>query len=1056
MTRTDAGTPTDTRRKSPTWKALWVGAGIAVLVGLYALFGFRTVPELVREQARDFVQANYGRELQLGDIRFDPFKLQLEIEDLLLPDRDGQLLLAFERLFVDFELSSLWQRAFVFREVRLEEPAVRAVIRPDGSMNLADLALPPDPEDSAKGDSLVAVWLKLLSVDSGRLEFEDLARTRPFAQVYDPITFSLQDFRTTPEGGDFALSAVGEHGGSIEWSGEFALAPQVSSTGEFILEGPLPRVGELLGDALPFLLTSGELTLSANYSLQLGGTTDLEVHLPAIGLAGVGLRARGVDEDWVSIPSIEIADTKASIPENTVTIDRITVQGLTAKVWLDENGELSINRLFAPSATAASETTAPAPADDDASPEPAEPAPAAAQDSETSAGADWSLQLASLVVKEAAVQLEDRYIAPVTPFSFAPLSMKLSDLSLDLTRPLPFELDAMVNEHVPLRLAGTVTPEPLAADLAVTLSGARMQILQPYILPLADVTIRGGQLDLDGRFAMLPPEADGPEIAFDGNVTVQGFKSTDNVLDEDFVNWDRLELNKLRYAMAPDALSIDRVLLQKPYARVVLSKDQVLNITAALDPEGTAAASREREAAAEAAAREAEMMQDPAYRKARQREEKERAKAEKSARAKSGPQATEAAPLAESGMPIRVREVRVRDGRMNYSDYFIQPNFSADVHRLNGTIQGLSSDPNARARIDLEGRLGEFSPVSIQGESQPFAFDRYTDIQMRFADIPLPVLNPYSGTFAGFNIAKGMLTTELDYHIENRALDAQHHVVIDDLTWGEATGSKKAVSLPIRLATSLLKDANGVIDLELPVSGTLDDPEFRIGPIVWQIVKNLIVKVVSAPFKFLGSLFQGAEEAKFVDFAPGDATLAPQSAQNLQALAQALAQKPELKLDVPMGSIAELDTPALLERRYELELAAELETAGHGGADAGATATLATLDAKAQAEVLNALVTRLSGSAPTLPEAPPRPDGMSRKEAKAAARAAEIEYLQEQAHAAVRVTDSDLDALGQARAEAIRAALLTDTTIDPGRVFPDKAGKIAAQDGQVRFELEIN
>jgi hypothetical protein len=1047
----------DAPRKSLAWTALWVGAGIAVLVGLYALFGFRTVPELVREQARDFVQTNYGRELQLGDIRFDPFKLQLEIEDLLLPDRDGQLLLAFERLFVDFELSSLWQRAFVFREVSIEEPAVRAVIRPDGSMNLADLALPPDPEETSEDDSLPSIWLKLLGVDNGRLEFEDQSRAPAYADLYDPITFSLQDFRTTPEGGDFVLSAVGEHGGEVEWTGEFALAPQVSSIGEFKLAGPIvPHIGELLGDALPFLLTSGELKLSANYSLQLGGTTDLEVHLPAISLAGVGLRARGVDEDWVSIPSIEVADTKLSIPENTLTINRVTVQGLTAKAWLDENGELSIDRLLAPPTPAASGTDASAPTDDGAAPGPAEPAPAATVDSGTQADPDWSLQLASLEVNEAAIQLEDRYIAPVTPFTFAPLRMKLSDLSLDLTQPLPFELDATVNEHVPLRLAGTVTPEPLATDLAVTLSGARMQILQPYVLPLADVTIRGGQLDLDGRFAMLPPEADGSEISFDGDVTVQGFKSTDNVLDEDFVNWERLELRKLRYAMAPDSLSMDSVLLQKPYARVVLSQDQVLNIAAALDPEGTAAASREREAAAEAAAREAERMQDPAYRKARQREEKERTKAAKAAGAKPGPQPANAAPLAESGMPIRVREVRIRDGQMNYSDYFIQPNFSADIRRLNGTIRGLSSDPNSRARIDLEGRLGEFSPVSIQGESQPFAFDRYTDIQMRFADIPLPVLNPYSGTFAGFNIAKGMLTTELDYHIENRALDAQHHVVIDGLTWGEATGSKKAVSLPIRLATSLLKDANGVIDLELPVSGTLDDPEFRIGPIVWQIVKNLIVKVVSAPFKFLGSLFQGAEEAKFVDFAPGDATLAPQSAQNLQALAQALAQKPELKLDVPMGGIAELDTPALLQRRYEQELAAELETAGQGGADADASATLATLDSKAQAEVLSALVTRLSGSAPTLPEAPPRPEGMSRKEAKAAARAAEIEYLQQQAHAAVRVNDSDLDALGQARAEAIRAALLTDTTIDPGRIFPDKAGKITAQDGQVRFELEID
>ncbi|HSQ70538.1 MAG TPA: DUF748 domain-containing protein, partial [Steroidobacteraceae bacterium] len=596
---------------------------------------------------------------------------------------------------------------------------------------------------------------------------------------------------------------------------------------------------------------------------------------------------------------------------------RVLLQGLEATAWLAEDGSISIERLFAPPETQANQDVA----SETAAEDPDAQRPAAAADQQpaaaTSPEAEWAVNVAALEVNEASVRFEDRYIAPVTPFSFAPVNVKLEGLSLDLSKPLPIELTARVNDHVPLKIQGTFTPDPLAADLGVNLSDARMQILQPYILPLADLTIRDGKLKADGRLRLLPPEADGPELAFDGDISVRGFKSTDNALDEDFVNYELLELSKLRYAMAPDALSIDRVLLRKPYARVILSENQVLNIAAALDPEGTAAAVREREAAADAEAAQQQRRSDSDGRKAGKRRQKP---ADNGAAA-----ATPAPQLAESGMPIRVREVRIENGQMNYSDFFIEPNFSADIKQLNGTIKGLSSDPNARAKITLEGKLGEFSPVTISGESQPFAFDRYTDIQMRFEDIPLPVLNPYSGTFAGFNIASGMLTTELAYHIENRALDADHHVVIDRLQWGEATGSKKAVTLPIRLATALLKDANGVIDLDIPVNGTLDDPEFRIAPIVWQIVRNLIVKVVSAPFKFLGSLFAGAEEAKFVDFAPGDATLPPASAQSLQSLAQALVQKPALKLDVPIGTVAELDAPVLAERRYETELRAELQ-----------------------------------------------------------------------------------------------------------------------------------
>ncbi len=260
---------------------------------------------------------------------------------------------------------------------------------------------------------------------------------------------------------------------------------------------------------------------------------------------------------------------------------------------------------------------------------------------------------------------------------------------------------------------------------------------------------------------------------------------------------------------------------------------------------------------------------------------------------------------------------------MNFSDQFIQPNFAADIKDLNGTFTGLSTDPNSAAKIDLKGEVGEFSPVTIAGEVQIFAFDRHTDIGMKFENISLPVFNPYSGRFAGYNIARGSLTTDLKYLIEDRKLDAQHHIRIDQLEWGEATESKEAVPLPVKLATSLLKDVDGVIDLDVPVTGTLDDPKFRIGPIVWQIIKNILVKAVTAPFRLLGSAFKGAEEAQFVQFAAGDATLDPAAAEQMSALAKGLAQKPEIKLDIPIGVIADIDGPAMIERA----LAAEIDTA---------------------------------------------------------------------------------------------------------------------------------
>jgi hypothetical protein len=294
---------------------------------------------------------------------------------------------------------------------------------------------------------------------------------------------------------------------------------------------------------------------------------------------------------------------------------------------------------------------------------------------------------------------------------------------------------------------------------------------------------------------------------------------------------------------------------------------------------------------------------------------------------------------------------------------------------------------------------------------------------------------------AGYNIAKGKLTTVLHYRIENRQLDAQHNIRIDQLEWGEATESQGEATLPVKFATSLLKDRNGVISLDVPVGGTLDDPTFRIGPIVWQVIKNIIVKAVTAPFALLGSLFEGAEEAQFVDFAPGEASLDPTTAGRLAALAKSLAEKPQLKLDVPIGVVAELDRPALAEQAFRAAL--------------GTAPAFETLEPKEQIEVLSALVRKQTGAEPAVPEPLPPPEGVSRAEAKALRQKAATEFLTATARTGVVVPEADLARLAEARAAAIERALLAEGVLEPTRVFKVREGKVGTDAGRIRFELGL-
>ena len=438
------------------------------LVGLYALLGFKLAPGIARNQAQSFVRENYGRELAIGSIAINPFKLQVEVRDLALPDADGSPMLGFERLFVDFELASLWNRAFTFREVMLEAPRAHAVVRPDGALNLADLALPDDPQEP--DEPLPSVWIHQLDVERGALEFTDQARRTPFSRQFQDVGFALEDFRTTPEGGDFRFSARSRSDETFDWKGRFALEPVISSQGEFQIRAlQAAGVAEFLGDALPFELTKGTIDLKGTYQLALGEQIELGLQLPSIELDNLGLRARGAAEDWVTIPSLAVAGTDVALAAQTVKVDKVTIDALTAQAWMSPDGSISIEQLFAPA--------------------PGDPAEPAAPDP----GQPWTVTVAGIELTNASIAFEDRSLEPVKKFDFAPVNLRLSDASLDLARPVPLQLDATVNGHARFAASGTVTPEPLAADLDIELDKARMQILQPYVLPLADLTITGGE-----------------------------------------------------------------------------------------------------------------------------------------------------------------------------------------------------------------------------------------------------------------------------------------------------------------------------------------------------------------------------------------------------------------------------------------------------------------------------------------------------------------------------------------------------------------------------------
>ena len=446
-------------------------------------------------------------------------------------------------------------------------------------------------------------------------------------------------------------------------------------------------------------------------------------------------------------------------------------------------------------------------------------------------------------------------------------------------------------------------------------------------------------------------------------------------------------------------------------------------------------------------------------------------------------------------MPMAIGTLRVIDGSVNYADFWIQPNFAVGIQALNGTVQGLSSDPKSRAKVKLDGKVDRYAPVNINGELNLMSAAVYSDIKMTFKGLELTTMTPYSGHFAGYKIDKGKLSVELSYKVDQRKLDAEQHFVIDQLQLGDAVESPDAVHLPLKLAIALLKDRNGVIDLPLPITGSLDDPQFKVGPIIWHALVNLLEKAVTAPFAAIGRLFGGhGEEMKFIDFAPGSADLDAASKEKLDALTKALQEHDQLKLDVPIVYSQDLDGPVLAKQELNRKLVAR----AHGDKSPGKKAAVAqTAAAPTGASVSQGSTAQ--GAAPQGPaqqpptanippppapldpalanplehyrlllaeyqaelgkdtELPPTAAAIQNAKSKKDAPGVEtaIPDLEDALVGQIDVPEVDLQALGKKRTRAIQDVLLADGGIDASRVFIINSDSKTDDKGNVRVEMAL-
>ena len=862
--------------------ALKLLLAIAILALLWTGLGYWAVPKLIKSQATQLVRDRMQRELQIGLVQFKPWQLQLSVDDVQLPDAKGGTLIALRHLVVDVRgWRSLRLRGAHLGSISLDGLDVRAVIARGGAINLADLALLAGPDSN--DDSPTRFALDRLAVTDSAVSLRDEDRTKPFDLRLTPVRFELRDFNTVGTGGNgFHFTARSAANETFDWQGKLDLEP-LRSSGQLAVTGlQHSTLADYLQDQLPVHLSSGTVGLQASYVLKAGdGPLQLQATLQQLRVEHLALRPRGGDHDLVQFDALTISNAKADLVKRSLDVERIAIDGGQIDAALQTNGTLNLQALAGP-------TTA--------------PPPAARNTAARAPESPWRAALGEFAVQGLRIGLQDQGITPAAALQISELQLQVKGLNSALDQPLQLTLAARVGDGGALALQGQLQAQTPTFKGHLQLTQLDLTAAQPYLHRMAGLTLGSAWLDAKLDIEHTPRQP----LLVQGQVDVHDLQSRDNTLQEPLLNWGRLRLNGLRFTAAPQQLRIKEVIATGLFARVVVGGDRTLNVSRIIDPDGTQAAA---EAAATAARAAAVAKSAPV----------KRGSARTGTAGKASVTTTVAlTPAAPLPFDVAIDVVRIEKGASNFTDLWIKPRFTVSLMDLEGTIKGLSSKEGTRALVDLRANVDRYAPAVIAGELNVLSAVAYSDMRLDFRNIELTSITPYSGYFAGYQIRKGKLSVELTYRIKDRKLDAGHHVVIDQLELGDKVDSPEATTLPVRLAIALLKDRNGVIDLNLPVTGSLDDPKFRLGPIIWKVFVNLIVKVATAPFSFIGSLFGGNDtEVNQIMFAPGSAELSQVALDRLAALVKGMADRPALQLEVPSAYSADLDRPALLLARGE-------------------------------------------------------------------------------------------------------------------------------------------
>jgi len=853
------------------------------VIGFFLLFtiaGFFVVPPLARHLLIKNLSESLNRDVSIQQLKVNPYSLTVAVRGVVVKEKEtSETVLSFEEFFANIQAVSLFKRAIVVSEAKLAKPYMKVIRNEDGSYNFSDLIekTTEDTSPPAKKSKPIQFSINNISISDGAIDFLDAPK-----EVFHEVTDM-----------NLAVPIVS----NMKYHIQNFVQPRFSALingDSFIIEGKTKPFADSLETVFDinikdldladyigyvpnrkhFTLLSGSLDVIAKVSyIQYAEKNPILEVTGKMALNDINLsdekknplfKVAGVD--------LEIASVKPL--EDVIHLASMDIRSPEVIIRRNKDGKIdivTISSLLFGATQQQSDTQASQPIKDK---------------KPMSVVIDvWKWNDGKILFLDAMPE------EPMT-IEIKNAEFEAKNISLAKGSKADLHFSFFLGKTGKVSGKGTIGLEPLTASLSLDVKGLGIDAFQPYFTDKINVYISSGSVNTSGTLTLDKPEGKDVAVKYTGKLLINKFHAANKEDYEELLRWQTLSLESLDISYNPMCYSVKGISLSGFFAAITIEPDGSLNLHHIM------------------VAKEGATKQD-------------------GKNLSKTPTAQEAAP-SELATPenVEIGGITLQGGTIKFTDRSIKPSYSANLTQIGGRVSSLSMKKDTASDVEVRGKYNDYIPLEIVGKINPWKEHFYVDLTASFKNFELSPLSPYSGKYVGYTIDKGQLSFDLKYLIVQRKIDAQNRILLDQLTFGETVESPDAIKLPVKLAVTLLKDRQGKINLDIPISGNLDDPQFSIWGIVWKIIKNLLVKAATSPFALLGAFFGGGEDLSYVEFDYGKTNLTDAATKKLETLVKALQERPAVNVEIVGYVDTEKDREGLkdllLSRRVKTKKARDL------------------------------------------------------------------------------------------------------------------------------------